>query len=96
VASFIYYILFLTLLGAVITGLFNISRSEKVHQYSRSEVERRVAATKREPRLFMVVPKTKRGSAAKKAANAPARSTERADAQKSKHHKSMAGSNGGY
>jgi hypothetical protein len=58
VAAFIYYFLFLTMLGATVVGLFNFSRPERVSQSSRPEVERNVTATKKEPRLFMVVPKT--------------------------------------
>jgi hypothetical protein len=95
VAAFIYYFLFLTVLGATVVGLFNISRSQRVSQYSRPEVERNVTATKKE-RLFMVVPKTKHRSPAKKAANSAAASTEKADAEKSKHHGSRAGFSGGY
>jgi hypothetical protein len=96
VAAFIYYFLFLTALGAVITGLFNISRLEKARQYSRPEVERSVTAAKNEPRLFMVVPKTKHATHAKKAAKSAAASAENADAKKSKHFRSGVGSNGGY
>jgi hypothetical protein len=96
VAAFIYYFLFLTLLGATVVGLFNISRSERVSQYQRPEVERNVTMTKKEQRLFMVVPKTKHKSSAKKAANSAAASTEKADAEKSKQRKSRAGFSGGY
>jgi hypothetical protein len=95
VAAFIYYFLFLTVLGATVVGLFNISRSQRVSQYSRPEVERNVTATKK-GRLFMVVPKTKHRSPAKKAANSAAASTEKADAEKSKHRRSRAGFSGGY
>ena len=95
-AAFIYYFLFLTLLGATVVGLFNISRSERVSQYQRPEVERNVTTTKKEQRLFMVVPKTKHKSSAKKAANSAAASTEKADAEKSKQRKSRAGFSGGY
>ena len=91
-----FYFLFLTVVAAVIIGLFNISRSERVHQDPSPGVERNVTATKRVPRLFMVVPKTKHGSPAKKAANSAAVPTEKADAKKNKHHKSRAGLNGGY
>jgi hypothetical protein len=96
VAAFIYYFLFLTVLGAAIAGLFNISRLEKARQYSRPEVERSTTATKKEPRLFMVVPKTKRAAHAKKAAKSSAPSTENSDAKKSKRYRSGTGSNGGY
>jgi hypothetical protein len=74
VVSFIhwFYFLFLTVVVAVIIGLFNISRSERVHQDASPEVERNVTATKRAPRLFMVAPKTKHGPPAKKAANSAA------------------------
>jgi hypothetical protein len=94
VVSFIpcFYFLFLTVVAAVIIGLFNISRSERVRLNLHPGVERNVTATKREPRLFMVVPKTKHGSPAKKA-TIP---TEKADAKKSTQHKSRAGFNGGY
>ena len=95
-AAFIYYILFLTVLGAAIAGLFNISRLEKMSQYSRPEVERSIAASKKEPRLFMVVPKTKHATHAKKAAKSAAASTENSDAKKSKHTRLGTGSNGGY
>jgi hypothetical protein len=91
-----FYFLFLTVVAAVIIGIFNISRSERAHQDPSPGVERNVTAIKRVPRLFMVVPKTKHGSPAKKAANSAAVPTEKADAKKNKHHKSRAGSNGGY
>jgi hypothetical protein len=92
-----FYFLFLTVVAAVIIGLSSIPRSERVHQEPSPGVERNVTATKRVPRLFMVVPKTKHGSPAKKAANPAAVSNEKADAKKSKHHKSRAGGfNGGY
>jgi hypothetical protein len=96
VAAFIYYFLFLTMLGATVVGLFNISRSERVSQHPRPEVERNVTATKKEQRLFMVVPKTKHGSSAKKAVDSAAAPTEKADAEKSKRRKSRAGFSGGY
>ena len=91
-----FYFLFLTVIAAVIVGLFKISGSERVRQDPNPGVERNATATKREPRLFMVVPKTKHGSPAKKAANSAALPTEKADAKKSTHHKSRAGFNGGY
>jgi hypothetical protein len=90
-----FYVLFLTVVAAAIIGLFNIPRSERVHQDLSPGVERNVTATKRERRLFMVVP-TKHGSSAKKAANSAALRTENGDAKKSTHHKSRAGFNGGY
>jgi hypothetical protein len=98
VVSFIpcFYFLFLTVVAAVIIGLFNISRSERVHQDPSLGVERNVIATKRAPRLFMYVPKTKHGSPAKKATNSAGLPAEKADAKKSTHHKSRAGFNGGY
>jgi hypothetical protein len=86
----------LTVVAAAIIGLFNIPRSQKVHQDLSPGVERNVTATKREPRLFMFVPKTKHGSPTKKAANSAALPTEKAHAKKSRHHKSRAGFNGGY
>jgi hypothetical protein len=57
VVSFIpcFYFLFLTVVAAAIIGLFNIPRSQKVHQDLSPGVERNVTATKREPRLFMFV-----------------------------------------
>ena len=92
-----FYFLFLTVIAAAIIGLFNIPRSERVHQDDLSPgLERKVTATKREPRLFMFVPKTKHGSRAKKAANSAALPTEKTDAKKNTHHKSRAGFNGGY
>jgi hypothetical protein len=94
-ASFIYYFLFLAALGSAIVGLFNISSSERARQHPDSEIARD-ATTKKEPRLFMVVPKTKHRPLAKKAVNSAASSTENADAQKSKRHKSRAGFSGGY
>ena len=90
-----FYFLFLTLVAAVIIGLFNFSRSDRVHQDPSPGLERSVTATKRVPRLFMVAPKIKHGWPATKAANSASVSTERADAKKSKHHK-LRGSNGGY
>jgi hypothetical protein len=91
-----FYFLFLTVIAAVIVGLFNISRSERERQDPSPGIERNATATKREPRLFMVVPKTKHGSPAKKAANSAAAPGEKAKAKNSKHDKSRAGSNGGY
>jgi len=88
-----FYFLFLTVIAAVIVGLFKISGSERVRQDPSPGVERKVTGTKREPRLFMVVPKTKHGSPAKNSAALP---TEKSDAKKSTHHKSRAGFNGGY
>jgi uncharacterized protein (DUF58 family) len=84
VVSFIpcFYLLFLTVVAAAIIGLFNIPRSERVHQDLSPGVERNVTATKRERRPFMVVPKTKHGSPAKKAANSLP--TEKADAKKTR------------
>jgi hypothetical protein len=96
VAAFIYYFLFLAALGAAIIGFFNVSNSQKARQYPGSEIARNAAATKKEPRLFMVVPKTKHRPPAKKAVNSAASSTENAYAQKSKRHKSRAGFSGGY
>jgi hypothetical protein len=96
VAAFIYYFLFLTMLGATVVGLFNISKSERVSQHPRLEAGRNVTAIKKEQRLFMVVPKTKHRSSEKKAAKSAAASTEKADAEKSKHRKSRAGFSGGY
>jgi hypothetical protein len=98
VVSFIpyFYFLFLTVVAAAIIGIFNNQRSERVHQDLSPGVERNVTATKRERRLFMVVPKTKHGSPAKKAANSAALPTEKADAKKNTRHKSGAGFNGGY
>ena len=91
-----FYFLFLTVIAAVIIGVFNISRSERVRQDPNPGVERNATATKREPHLFMVVPKTKHGSPAKKEANSDAGPAEKEKAKKSKHDKSRAGSNGGY
>jgi hypothetical protein len=91
-----FYFLFLTVIAAAIIGVFNISRSERVRQDPSPGVERRVTATKREQRLFMVVPKTKHGSHAKKAADSAAGPTEKEKAKKSKRDKSRAGFNGGY
>ena len=79
--------------AGVVVGLVNISTPDRVSHYShpRPEVER----NDREVRLFMVAPKTKYGSPAKKA-NSAAVPTEKADAKKSKHHKSSADFSGGY
>jgi hypothetical protein len=82
VAAFIYYFLFLAALGVAIIGFFNVSNSQKARQYSSSEITRNATATKKEPRLFMVVPKTKHRSPAKKSANPAAPSTENGGAQK--------------
>ena len=90
-----FYLLFLTIVAAATIGLFNIPRSERVHQDLSPGVERNVTATKREPRLFMVAPKTKHGPPATKAVNSASVPTEKADAKKSKHLKSRV-SNGGY
>jgi hypothetical protein len=91
-----FYFLFLTVIAAVIIGVFNISRSERVRQDPSPRVERNVTATKKQPRLFMVVPKTKHESPAKKAANSAAAPAEKANAKKRKHDKSKPGFNGGY
>jgi hypothetical protein len=88
------YFLFLTVVAAVIIGLFNIS--ERVRQYPSPRIESNVMATKKEPRLFMFAPKTKHGLPASKRANSTSAPTAKADAKKSKHHKSRAGSNGGF
>ena len=83
---------FAAAVGTVL-GLSNFSTG--VGHYPRSIVERDIAATSREPHLFMVVPDTKDGSPAKntkdgspaknmEAATAPA---EKPDANKSKPHK---------
>jgi hypothetical protein len=87
----------LTAVVGVMIGLFDTSTSERMGRYSHPRVvERNVTATNSEPRLFMVVPKTKDGSPAKNIvevdsaaveANSPAVSPERADAEKSKPHK---------
>jgi hypothetical protein len=90
------YFLFLTVVAAAIIGLFNIPRSEKVHEDLSPGVEHNVTATKREPRLFMFVPKTKHGSPASKRANSATAPAAKADAKKSAHHKSSTGFNGGY
>ena len=84
--------------AGVMIGLVNISASERVSHYThpRPEVERNVTATKKDPRLFMYVPKTKHGSPAQKATSSAALPTEKADAKKSTHHQSRAGFNGGY
>ena len=91
-----FYFLFLTVIAAAIIGVFNISRSERVRQDPNPGVERNATATKREPRLFMVVPKPKHDCLQRKAANSAAVPTAKANAKKSKHDKSRAGSNGGY
>ena len=91
VVSFVpcFYVLFLTAVVAAIIGLFNIS--ERVRQYPSTRIESNVIATKKEPRLFMFAPKIKHGLPASKTAN-----SAKADAKKSKHFKSRAGSNGGF
>jgi hypothetical protein len=95
VVSFVpcFYFLFLTVVAAAIIGLFNVPRSDKVHQDLSPGIERNVIATKKEPRLFMFAPKTKPAS---KTADSAAGHAKKADAKKSKHHKSSVGSNGGY
>jgi hypothetical protein len=96
VVSFVpcFYFLFLTAVAGVIVGLLNIS--ERVRQYPSPGIESNVIATKKEPPLFMFAPKTKYGSFASKTVNSAAAPVAKADAKKSKHHKSRAGSNGGY
>jgi hypothetical protein len=91
-----FYFLFLTVIAALIVGAFNISRSERVRQDPSLGIERNVTATKRQPRLFMVAPKTKHGSPAKKAANSAAAPAEKANTKKRKHDKSRPDFNGGY
>ena len=89
-----FYFLFLTVVVAVIIGLFNVS--ERVRQYPSPRIESNVIATKKEPRLFMFASKTKHGLAASKTASSASAPTAKADAKKSKHHKAGAGSNGGF
>ena len=98
VVSFIpcFYFVFLAVVGALIFGLFNTSKSERVRQNPSPGVETQLPASNGEPRLFMVVPKTKHGSPAKKEASSDAGPAEKEKAKKSKHDKSRAGSNGGY
>jgi len=98
VVSFVpcFYFLFLTVVAAAIIGLFNVPRSDKVHQDLSPGIERNVIATKKEPRLFMFAPKTKHGSPASKTVNSAAAHAAKADAKNGKHHKSSVGSNGGY
>jgi len=69
---------------------FSISAPERVghYQHPRPVVERN-------DKELRVVPKTKHGSPATKAANSASVPTEKAGAKKSKHHK-LRGSNGGY
>ena len=62
---FVTMIAVLTAAAGVMIGLFDTSTSERVHHYPRPVVERNVAATASEPRLFMVVPETKRRIACK-------------------------------
>jgi hypothetical protein len=66
----------LTAAAGVMIGLFNTSTAERVRHYPRSVVERNVAATKTEPRLFMVVPETDRSSVKNIEANSAAVPTE--------------------
>ena len=66
-------------------GLSNFSTSEGIAHYPRSVVERDIAATDREPHLFMVVPDTKDGSPAKNM-EAGAVPAEKPDATKSTPH----------
>jgi len=88
VGYFVCMITALTTAVAVMVGLFNISTSEGVRHYPRAVAERNVTATNREPRLFMVVPETKGGPAAKDIeANSAVVPTEKADDKKSKPHK---------
>jgi hypothetical protein len=91
-----FYFVFLAVVGALIFGLFNTSKSERVRQNPSPGVETQLPASKGEPRLFMVAPKTKNGSPAKKPANSAAVPAEKTNAKKSKHNKSQSGSNGGY
>jgi hypothetical protein len=77
----------LTAAAGVMIGLFNTSTAERVRHYPRSVVERNVAATKTEPRLFMVVPETDRSSVKNIEANSAAVPTEKADAKANKPHK---------
>jgi hypothetical protein len=65
-------------------GLSNISTSERARHYPRAVVERNVTATKREPRLFMVVAETDRSSVKNVEANSAAVPTEKARPHKPK------------
>jgi hypothetical protein len=92
----------LTAVVAVMIGFFDTSTSERVHHYPRPAFDRDVTVN-REPRLFMVVPKsgspTKNGSPAKNTveadstaveANSAAAPTEKAEVKKSRPHKPKA------
>jgi hypothetical protein len=87
-----YFLYMITALSAVVgamIGLLNFSTSESVRHYPRPIAERNdTAITNSEPRLFMVVPKTKDGSPAKNVeVNSAAVATEKADAEKDRPHK---------
>ena len=79
----------LTAVVGVLLGLSNISTSERVSHYAhpRPEVERNVAATPTEPRLFMVVPERDRSSVNNVEANSAVVPAEKADAKANKPHK---------
>jgi hypothetical protein len=78
-------------------SFFSTSTSERVHHYPRPVVERNVARTNNEPRLFMVVPDTKDTPPAKNTeanpVSIPAASSnasipaEKAEIKKNKPHK---------
>jgi hypothetical protein len=68
----------------VMLGLSNISTSERARHYPRAVVERNVTATKREPRLFMVVAETDRSSVKNVEANSATVPTKKAQTHKPK------------
>jgi hypothetical protein len=75
----------LTAVVGVMIGLSNTSISERVRHYPRAVVERNVAATPTEPRLFMVVPERDRSSVKNVEADSAAVPTEKADATDKPH-----------
>ena len=85
---FVCMITVLTAAAGAMIGLSSFSTSEGVRHYSRPVLERNVAATNSEPRLFMSVPNTKEASPAQNAEESPGvAAEEKAEAKTGKPHK---------
>ena len=85
---FVCMITVLTAAAGAMIGLSSFSTSEGVRHYSRPVLERNVAATNSEPRLFMSVPNTKEASPARNAEESPSvAAEEKAEAKTSKPHR---------
>jgi hypothetical protein len=81
-----YFFCMIAVLTAAVGAMIGLSStSERVRHFPRPAVERKVTATNRQPRLFMVVPGTDASSAKNIEANSASAATEKADAKKAPH-----------